>query len=279
MEGFTLVDAGVAIIVLLSGVLAYSRGFVREAMAILGWIGATIVAFIFADQVEPLVRQIPVIGDFIGDSCELAIIAAFAAVFAVALVVVSIFTPLFSGIIQRSALGGVDQALGFFFGVLRGILLVAVAFFVYDTIFATQQFATIDDSRSAQVFAQLTGQIEQQNPEQALGAATSAFRPPARGRARRFSRFEDAAAGIPNREASIQRITRVPSPVSCGLSACGRTAPKDCVRKSVSRDVRPAVVAAGSARWHRSERSPTACRPTVEPPSASPSSPPGTEAT
>ena len=175
MEGFTLVDAGVAILVLLSGVLAYSRGFVREAMAIAGWIGATVVAFIFADQVEPLVRQIPILGDFIGDSCELAIIAAFAAVFAVALVVVSIFTPLFSSIIQRSALGGVDQGLGFFFGVLRGVLLVAVAFFVYDTILASQEFAAIDNSRSSQVFAQLTGRIEAQNPEQALGWITEQY--------------------------------------------------------------------------------------------------------
>ncbi|WP_296429618.1 CvpA family protein [Yoonia sp.] len=175
MEGFTLVDAGVAILVLLSGVLAYSRGFVREAMAIVGWIGATVVAFIFADQVEPLIRQIPILGDFIGDSCELAIIAAFAAVFAVALVVVSIFTPLFSTVIQRSALGGIDQGLGFFFGVLRGVLLVAVAFFVYDTIFASQEFAAIDDSRSAQVFAQLTARIEAQNPEQALGWITEQY--------------------------------------------------------------------------------------------------------
>ncbi len=175
MEGFTLVDAGVAFIVILSGVLAYSRGFVREAMAIVGWIGATIIAFIFADQVEPLVRQVPVIGGFIGDSCELAIIAAFAAVFAVALVVVSIFTPLFSSVVQRSALGGVDQGLGFLFGVFRGILLIAVAFFVYDTIFASQQVAMIDDSRSARVFAQLTGQIEDQNPEQALGWITEQY--------------------------------------------------------------------------------------------------------
>jgi membrane protein required for colicin V production len=169
MEGFTLIDAGVAIIILLSGVLAYSRGLVREAMAILGWVGATVVAFIFADQVEPLVRQIPVLGDFIGDSCELAIIAAFAAVFAVALVVFAIFTPLFSSVIQRSALGGVDQALGFFFGALRGILLVAVAFFVYDTVFAAQEIAMVDDSRAAQAFEQLTGKIEEQNPEEALG--------------------------------------------------------------------------------------------------------------
>ncbi|MEL6683289.1 MAG: CvpA family protein [Pseudomonadota bacterium] len=175
MEGFTLVDAAVAIIILLSGVLAYSRGFVREAMAIVGWIGATVIAFIFADQVEPLIRQIPVVGDFIGDSCELAIIAAFAAVFAVALVVVSIFTPLFSSVVQRSALGGVDQALGFFFGVLRGILLVAVAFFVYETVFSTQAFAEVDDSRSAEVFAQITGQIEEQDPEQALGWITQQY--------------------------------------------------------------------------------------------------------
>ncbi|MFN3664007.1 CvpA family protein [Yoonia sp.] len=175
MDGFTLVDAGVAVIVLLSGVLAYSRGLVRELMAILGWIGAAVVAFIFADQVEPLVRQIPVVGDFIGDSCELAIIAAFAAVFAIALVIVSIFTPLFSSAIQRSAIGGLDQGLGFFFGVLRGILLVAVAFFVYDTIFAAQQFAVVDNSRSASVFAQLTGRIEEQNPEQALGWITQQY--------------------------------------------------------------------------------------------------------
>ena len=175
MDGFTFVDLGVAVIIIVSGVLAYSRGFVREAMAILGWIGATIVAFIFADQVEPLIRQVPILGDFIGDSCELAIIAAFAAVFAVALVVVSIFTPLFSSVVQRSSLGGVDQGLGFFFGVLRGILLVAVAFFVYETVFAAQEIAAIDDSRSAEAFAQLTTRIEAQDPEQALGWITEQY--------------------------------------------------------------------------------------------------------
>ena len=38
MEGFTLVDAGVAGIIVLSAILAYSRGFVREAMAIAGMV-------------------------------------------------------------------------------------------------------------------------------------------------------------------------------------------------------------------------------------------------
>ncbi|MEO9863179.1 MAG: CvpA family protein [Yoonia sp.] len=172
---FTIIDGVVAIIIVLSALLAYSRGFVREAMAIAGWIGATILAFIFADQVQPLIRQIPVVGDFIGDSCELSIIASFAAVFAVALVVVSIFTPLFSSIIQRSALGGLDQGLGFVFGVARGILLVAVAFFVYQTVLSTQKIEMIENSRSAVIFSQFTGTIGERDPEAALGWITTQY--------------------------------------------------------------------------------------------------------
>ena len=175
MEGFTIIDGVVAVIIVVSALLAYSRGFVREAMAIAGWIGATILAFIFADTVQPLIRQIPVVGDFIGDSCELSIIASFAAVFAVALVVVSIFTPLFSSFIQRSALGGLDQGFGFLFGVARGVLLVAVAFFVYQTVLSSQQIDMVENSRYAKVFSQMTGQIGERDPEAALGWITTQY--------------------------------------------------------------------------------------------------------
>lgn len=175
MDGFTLIDGVVAIVIVLSALLAYSRGFVREAMAIAGWIVATLLAFLFAPQVEPLVKELPVVGEFLINSCELSIIAAFACVFAVALIVTSLFTPLFASIVQRSALGGLDQGIGFFFGVVRGILLVAVAFFVYDTVITTQQITMVDESRSARVFAKMTGQIEEKNPEQALGWVTRQY--------------------------------------------------------------------------------------------------------
>ncbi|MDG1802259.1 MAG: CvpA family protein [Paracoccaceae bacterium] len=175
MEGFTLIDGLVALVIVVSAILAYARGFVREALAIAGWIGATILAFIFADSVKPLIKQIPVVGDMIGDSCELSIIAAFAAVFALALVVMSIFTPLFSSLVQRSALGGLDQGLGFLFGVFRGILLIAILFFIYDTVLTTQDIEMVDNSRSAQVFARMTGQIENRDPEAALGWITTQY--------------------------------------------------------------------------------------------------------
>ncbi len=175
MEGFTIIDGVVALVIVVSALLAYSRGLVREGMAIAGWVAAGVLAFMFAPQVEPLMGEIPVLGEFIADSCELSIIAAFAAVFAVALIVASFFTPLFASLVQRSALGGLDQGAGFFFGVLRGIVLVAIAFFVYNVVMTGQSFTMVDESRSAVVFERLIGKIEDRNPEQALGWVTQQY--------------------------------------------------------------------------------------------------------
>ncbi len=167
MEGFTIVDAGVAVIIIVSGILAYSRGFMREALAILGWIGAAVLAFILAPAVQPLVREIPYLGSFLGDSCELTVIAAFAAVFAIVLVLASLFTPLFSSFVRNSAIGGIDQGLGFFFGVARGILLVAIALLVFDRAVPPGSVPMVEESRSASVFGQLSGNLNEAVPEDA----------------------------------------------------------------------------------------------------------------
>jgi membrane protein required for colicin V production len=166
---FTVVDGVVAVIIILSAILAYSRGVVRELMAIVGWIGAAILAFIFAPQAQPLVKEIPVVGEFLRDSCELSIIAAFAGVFAVGLVLAALFTPLLSSIIQRSALGGVDQALGFLFGVARGVLLVLIAFVVFDRAVAANTVPMVDNSRTAKVVASIQGRIDAAIPDDAPG--------------------------------------------------------------------------------------------------------------
>ncbi|MBK1635695.1 CvpA family protein [Rhodovulum adriaticum] len=175
MEGFTAIDGIVAAVIVVSGILAYSRGFVREAMAILGWIVAAVVAFTFAAQAEPLMQEIPMLGDFLADSCQLSIIAAFAAVFALALVVMSIFTPLMSSIVQGTLLRGLDQGAGFLFGALRGLALVALAFFVYDTVNPTQDIPMVDNSQSAAIFERVTERIREQDPDKAWGWLTGYY--------------------------------------------------------------------------------------------------------
>ncbi|MFO7920305.1 CvpA family protein [Rhodobacteraceae bacterium W635] len=169
MDGFTLFDAVVAGVIVISAILAYARGFVRETLSIAGWIVAAIVAFLFAPRARDLMFEVPYLGDFLNGSCELAVIAAFAAVFAIALVVISLFTPLFSSAVQRSAIGGIDAGLGFLFGVARGVLLVVVALIAYERVVGDEPIAMISDSRSAVVFDSMQGQLESQIPDDAPG--------------------------------------------------------------------------------------------------------------
>lgn len=166
---FTIVDGIVAGVVVISAILAYSRGFVREALAIGGWIIAAIVAFIFAPDAQPLIQEIPYIGEYIGESCELGIIGAFAGVFIVALVVISLFTPMFSGIIQRSAIGGIDAGLGFLFGVARGVLLVVVALIAYDRLAGDERIEVVDQSRTVAILGDMQQQIEAAIPDDVPG--------------------------------------------------------------------------------------------------------------
>ena len=175
MEGFNIIDGAILVIVLLSAILAYARGLVREIMAILGWIAAAFVAFIFAPQVKPLVKEIPIIGPIITDSCELSIIASFTGVFALSLVIFSFFTPLLSSLINKTSAGSVDRALGFLFGMIRGVALIAIMFFAYKSIFSTETFYMVDNSRSAVIFGNVVTNIEGRNPERALAWITEQY--------------------------------------------------------------------------------------------------------
>ncbi|MEM6661780.1 MAG: CvpA family protein [Pseudomonadota bacterium] len=128
---FTYVDAAVAVVVLLSALLAYSRGFTREVLAIFGWIAAAFAAFYFAPILEPLIRELPVVGPFLAESCVISMIAAFSIVVAAVLLVLAVFMPIFASVVLDSALGPIDRVLGFLFGVARGLLLLVIGYLIY----------------------------------------------------------------------------------------------------------------------------------------------------
>ncbi len=155
MENLTIFDGAVAVILLISAILAYSRGVTREVMSIAGWIGAAVVAYYFTPQAEPFVGEIPMISDFIGDNCQLSVLITFAGVFVIALIIIALFTPLISGAIQKSALSPVDSGLGFLFGLLRGIILVVAVLIVYDFFVAGGEgYAQISDSYTVELLAE-----------------------------------------------------------------------------------------------------------------------------
>ena len=110
----------------------------------------------------------PILRDLIGTNCELSILAGFAVAFAVALIIVSLFTPLLAGFVQNSALGPVDQGLGFVFGIARGVLLVVIGLVVYKTVFGGDGgVAQIDNSHSSALFGDLEARIQAMLPADA----------------------------------------------------------------------------------------------------------------
>jgi membrane protein required for colicin V production len=117
-------DLAVITIVMVSGLLALLRGFTREVLAILSWVAAAVAAYYLHPMAMPYVKP------YISKD-ELAMVAAVATVFFVALILVSLITVKLSDIILDSKIGALDRSLGFVFGALRGVLLAVVAFVFY----------------------------------------------------------------------------------------------------------------------------------------------------
>ena len=174
MENLTAVDGGAALIILVSSILAFSRGLVRELMAILGWIGAAVAGLLLRPAAcSRWSRNCPWSASSWPTAASFRVVAAFAGVFAVGLIVAALFTPLFSGAVQRSALGGIDQALGFLFGAARGVLLIAVAFIVYDRVLSRPGDPDGRQLAHRAGLRQLPGQHRREHPRRTRRAGSS----------------------------------------------------------------------------------------------------------
>ena len=145
MDGLTIIDGASLVVVLLSGVLAYARGFLREILAISGWVISIVIAFILAPTGVPLVSEIPYLNKIVS-GCEATTIISFALILDISVLVCSIFTPLLSNVVKRSILNTFDQSLGFLFGAIRGVILVLVLVIVYNQVALDTEYKIVNNS-------------------------------------------------------------------------------------------------------------------------------------
>ncbi len=140
----TMFDIAVIAILLVSGVLAYARGFVHEVLSIAGWIGATFAALYATPVLKPFMLQ--VIEDEFFASLVLGIV-----IFIASLVILSLLTRSISRKVKDSALGALDRALGLLFGFLRGAVVVSLAYIAYEWVIpAEDQGPWVRDARTIQ---------------------------------------------------------------------------------------------------------------------------------
>lgn len=124
---FNVLDLVILAVLLLSGLIAAWRGFTREVLSIGAWIGAAVVMFVFGPQVEPFAAHYV-------EKEIIAKIAAYAAVFVVALLPLSYVSYRISEGVRDSAIGAVDRLFGFAFGIARGLVIVGVGFLVFTSL-------------------------------------------------------------------------------------------------------------------------------------------------
>jgi membrane protein required for colicin V production len=120
----TLLDIVLIVVMLISGLLAMVRGFMREVLSIIAWVlaaGATLYAY---SKLLPLAKQY-----FNNDI--VAAVAVIGGVFLLTLLVVSVLTVRISDMVLDSRVGALDRTLGFLFGLGRGLVIVVVAFMFF----------------------------------------------------------------------------------------------------------------------------------------------------
>ncbi len=113
-------------IMIISGLLSLARGFTREVLSLIAW-GLAAAAAYFAAKQQPLLDLVlPHV-----DKPIIAQIAVAATAFILVLIVVSVISVKISDRVVDSSVGAFDRTLGFFYGLLRGLVLVAIAYLFY----------------------------------------------------------------------------------------------------------------------------------------------------
>ncbi len=122
------IDVGVLLVLLVSGILAFFRGFVHEVLNIAAWIGAILAAVYGIPALSPWFMDVIPDVKWLPDRALAADIAAGAALFVVTLLILSIVAAIIGKQVQKSALNTLDRSLGFVFGLLRGMVFVVVGY-------------------------------------------------------------------------------------------------------------------------------------------------------
>ena len=120
----TTLDIILLVVMLISGLLAMIRGFMREILSIGAWGVAALVTLYSYSRVQPIAK-----GYISNDTVATGI--SVGGVFLLTLLVVSIITARISDMILDSRVGALDRTLGFLFGLGRGLLVVVVAYIFF----------------------------------------------------------------------------------------------------------------------------------------------------
>ena len=120
MDALIWIDWVILAIIAVSTLISLKRGFVREAMSLVIWVGAFVIARTFHPNMQML------LADTVSNP-TVRLIAAFSILFLGTLVVGAVVNNALGRLVEATGLSATDRTLGMVFGLSRGLVVVLVA--------------------------------------------------------------------------------------------------------------------------------------------------------
>ncbi len=145
-------DVIILVLILISALFAFFRGFSLELLSISVWIISFFGSYAYGNN---LINFFNKIINNILISTAISYVVAFLAIF----VIFSFLTRKFSVFIKDSYVGLIDKSLGFIFGILRGYVIVGLCFFLFDYFYEGKRLEFIDNSKIIPVIKMTNNEI------------------------------------------------------------------------------------------------------------------------
>ncbi len=113
------IDYTIVGLILISSVIGLLRGFFREAFSLVIWVAAIWIGLTFS-------REFSVYFDALISYPSARIATAFAVLFFMTLILGGLISYLLGELVKKTGLTGTDRFVGMFFGIARGMVVVAI---------------------------------------------------------------------------------------------------------------------------------------------------------
>ena len=133
-------DVIILVLIFISALFAFFRGFSLELLSISVWIISFFGSYAYGNNLVNFFNKIV-------NNILISTTISYVVTFLIIFVIFSFLTRKFSVFIKDSYVGLIDKSLGFIFGILRGYIIVSLCFFLFDYFYKGKRLKFIDNSK------------------------------------------------------------------------------------------------------------------------------------